>query len=208
MDVSEEGRIIHHRLLYLSVWEGTSPFRPAQPQPPSPPKQQTKEQLGYIVFGGLHLLWNKSMVGGLHFRVLSKTHGPEVRLNECVCMYVCICDNNHTRIYTSTNNPTPPHPTIQPNQTQTPNPTQEILERVEAFLPRFRDEVLAPLTPEALGKHKASLVTQLLDPPKTLVGEVCCGGCGLGGGVGGVVCWCARGGGVGRASILGVCGCG
>lgn len=46
---------------------------------------------------------------------------------------------------------------------------------MEAFLPRFRDDVLAPLTPEALAKHKASLVTQLLDPPKTLVGEVCCG---------------------------------
>jgi secreted Zn-dependent insulinase-like peptidase len=54
------------------------------------------------------------------------------------------------------------------------NGLQEILERVQAFLPRFRDEVLAPLTPEALAKHKASLVNNLLEPPKTLVGE-----CGL-----------------------------
>lgn len=48
---------------------------------------------------------------------------------------------------------------------------QEILERVEAFLPRFREETLAALTPEALAKHRASLVTNLLEPPKTLVGE-------------------------------------
>ncbi len=48
---------------------------------------------------------------------------------------------------------------------------QEIVERVEAFLPRFREEVLAALSPEALGKHKASLVNNLLEPPKTLVGE-------------------------------------
>lgn len=40
--------------------------------------RQTREQLGYIVAGGAHVLWNKSMVGGLSFRVLSKTHGPEV----------------------------------------------------------------------------------------------------------------------------------
>lgn len=42
---------------------------------------------------------------------------------------------------------------------------------MEAFLPRFRDDVLAQLSPEALAKHKASLVTNLLEPPKTLVGE-------------------------------------
>ncbi len=41
---------------------------------------QTREQLGYVVAGGLHLLWNKSMIGGLSFRVLSKTHGPDVRV--------------------------------------------------------------------------------------------------------------------------------
>lgn len=50
-------------------------------------------------------------------------------------------------------------------------PQKEILARVEAFLPQFRNDVLAALTPEALAKHKASLVTNLLEPPKTLAGE-------------------------------------
>ena len=72
MYISEEGgsSIIDY---CICLCGGTPPLPPRPP-----PKQQTKEQLGYIVFGGLHLLWNKSMVGGLHFRVLSKTHGPEV----------------------------------------------------------------------------------------------------------------------------------
>lgn len=88
-------------------------------------RRQTREQLGYIVAGGAHVLWNKSMVGGLSFRVLSKTHGPD-----------------------------------------------EILERVDAFLTRFREDLAAQSSDETLlGKHKASLVANLLEPPKTLVGE-------------------------------------
>jgi insulysin len=86
---------------------------------------RTREQLGYIVASGLHLTWVKSMVAGLSFRVLSKTHGPE-----------------------------------------------EILARVESFLPQFRNEILAKLTPEAFAQHKTSLVTNLLEPPKRLSSEV------------------------------------
>ncbi len=85
---------------------------------------RTKEQLGYIVASGMHLTWFKTMVAGLSFRVLSKTHGPE-----------------------------------------------EIVGRVEAFLQQFREEVLATLAPEEFTRHKASLITNLLEPPKKLTGE-------------------------------------
>ena len=49
---------------------------------------------------------------------------------------------------------------------------EEILARVESFLPQFRDEILAKLTPEEFERHKTSLVTNLLEPPKRLVSEV------------------------------------
>lgn len=39
---------------------------------------RTREQLGYIVSAEMNLRWVHTMVGGLAFRVLSKTHAPEV----------------------------------------------------------------------------------------------------------------------------------
>lgn len=84
---------------------------------------RTQEQLGYVVASGVRLTWFRSLVAGISFRVLSKTHGPE-----------------------------------------------EILKRLEAFLWQFRS-LLSSLPPVELEKHKKALITNLLEPPKKLVGQ-------------------------------------
>ena len=84
---------------------------------------RTQEQLGYVVASGVRLTWFRSLIAGMSFRVLSKTHGPE-----------------------------------------------EILERLEAFLLQFHS-VLSSLPSSELERHKKALITNLLEPPKKLVGE-------------------------------------
>lgn len=85
---------------------------------------RTREQLGYIVGSGVKSMWFRSMVAGLSFRVLSKTHGPE-----------------------------------------------DILDRLEAFLGQFHREILTVLSSSELERHKEALITNLLEPPKKMVGE-------------------------------------
>ena len=43
--------------------------------------------------------------------------------------------------------------------------------RVESFLPQFRDTHLKTMAPEEFARHKASLITNFLEPPKKLVSE-------------------------------------
>jgi secreted Zn-dependent insulinase-like peptidase len=40
---------------------------------------RTREQLGYVVSAERHIRWLHTMIGAIAFRVLSKTHAPEVR---------------------------------------------------------------------------------------------------------------------------------
>jgi len=84
---------------------------------------RTQEQLGYVVASGVRLTWFRSLVAGISFRVLSKTHGPD-----------------------------------------------EILNRLEAFLLQVQS-LLSSLPPAELERHKKALITNLLEPPKKLVGE-------------------------------------
>ena len=79
--------------------------------------------VGYVVASEMRLTWFRSLVAGISFRVLSKTHSP-----------------------------------------------LEILKRLESLLSKFRS-LLSSLPPAELGRHKRALSTNLLEPPKKLVGE-------------------------------------
>jgi insulysin len=80
---------------------------------------RTKEQLGYICRARVDLRWRRNMVGGILIEVLSKTHAPEVKR---------------------------PLAAVVLRQFQSipdlARASQEIGERIEAFVKQFREQDL------------------------------------------------------------------